>query len=343
MPVFPEIFGQNVVNRAETRLGFNGLMSPATRTDLLKITGLAKRFRGGGGVSDVSFSVPAGAVTGFIGVNGAGKSTTLRCVLGLLKPDAGEICLFGESFNSSARRRVGFLPEERGLFPHERARDAIAFHGRLKGMERRAAFAAADRLLERVGLGARKHERIAALSKGNAQRVQVLAALVHDPELLLLDEPLSGLDLIAQSELLSLLAEYRGRGGAILFSTHSMAAAETICDRVVMLSQGRTIFEGAVPDASALAPHGAIIVTADAEGLAAAARKLGGDILPVAATMGETGRWRVVLPRHITHPALVRALAEYGVPILTFEPIKPGLEGAFWHLAQRPPEQSRAA
>jgi ABC-2 type transport system ATP-binding protein len=292
--------------------------------DLLKITGLAKRFRGGGGVSDVSFSVPAGAVTGFIGVNGAGKSTTLRCALGLLKPDTGQISLFGASFNLTARRRVGFLPEERGLFAHERARDAIAFHGRLKGMARKAALASADRLLERVGLGARKNDRIASLSKGNAQR------------------PLSGLDLIAQSELLSLLAAFRARGGGILFSTHSLAAAESICDRVVMLSAGRTIFEGAVIDASALAPHGAIVVTADAEGLGAAAAMLGGHIVPMAGAMGGAARWRVVLPRYITHPALIRALSERRVPIFAFEPIKPGLEGAFWHLAQRQPE-SRAA
>jgi len=187
---------------------------PAASTDLLRITGLAKRFRGGGGLDNVSLCVPAGTVTGFIGVNGAGKSTTLRCALGLLAPDAGDIRLFGAPFSPAARRRIGFLPEERGLFPHERVRDAIAFHGRLKGMTRPAAFVAADRLLERVGLGARKHDHIAALSKGNAQRVQVLAAMVHDPELLLLDEPLSGLDLIAQSELLSLLAEFRSRGGS---------------------------------------------------------------------------------------------------------------------------------
>ena len=311
--------------------------------DLLRITGLAKRFRSGGGLSNVSLSVSAGAVTGFIGVNGAGKSTTLRCALGLLKSDSGEIQLFGESLNPTVRRRIGFLPEERGLFPHERARDAIAFSGRLKGMARREALTAADRLLERVGLGARKYDRIAALSKGNAQRVQVLAAMVHNPDLLLLDEPLSGLDLIAQSELLSLLAEFRGRGGGILFSTHSMAAAETICDRVVMLSAGRTIFEGSVPDASALAPHGAIVVTTDANGLAAVARILGGSLVPITAALSDAARWRVILPREITHPVLIRALSEQRVPILAFEPIKLSLEGAFWHLAQHEVVESRAA
>ena len=110
-----------------------------------------------------------------------------------------------------------------------------------------------------------------------------------------------------------------------------------------MLSAGRTIFEGAVPDASALAPHGAIVVTADAAGLGAAAAMLGGHIVPVAGSMGEAARWRVVLPRHITHPALIRALSERSVPVFAFEPIKPGLEGAFWHLAQRRPPESRAA
>jgi len=267
----------------------------------------------------------------------------LRCVMGLLEPEAGEIHLFGTPANAAARRRIGFLPEERGLFPHERARDAIAFHGRLKGMGRRDAFAAADRLLERIGLDARKHDRLGTLSKGNAQRVQVLCALVHDPQLLLLDEPLSGLDPIAQVDMLSLLAEFRGRGGAVLFSTHSMAAAEKVCDRVVMLSAGRTVFEGAMPDAAALSPHGAEVVTAEVEGLIAAARSLGGHVMPLTAGMGEAGRWRVVLPREVTHPALIRALAEHGVPFFNFQPIEASLESAFWSIADAPMRESRVA
>lgn len=311
--------------------------------DLLRISGLARRFAGANGICDVSLTVPPGSVTGFIGVNGAGKSTTLRCVMGLLEPDAGEIQLFGAPANAAARRRIGFLPEERGLFPHERARDAIAFHGRLKGMRRRDALNAADRLLERIGLGARTCDRLETLSKGNAQRVQVLCALVHDPQLLLLDEPLSGLDPIGQTEMLSLLAEFRGRGGAVLLSTHSMAAAEKHCDRVVMLSAGRTVFEGALPDAAALSPHGAEVVTSEIEGLVAAARSLGGQVVPLPAGLGEAGRWRVVLPRNITHPALMRALAEHGVPFFDFRPIEASLESAFWNLAETRPRESRVA
>jgi len=249
--------------------------------------------------------------------------------------------MFGAAASRASRKRIGFLPEERGLFPHERAREAIAFHGRLKGMGRKQAFAAADRLLERIGLGTRRHDRLSSLSKGNAQRVQIVCALVHEPQLLLLDEPLSGLDPVAQSEILSLLAEYRGRGGAVLFSTHSMPAAERVCDRVVMLSGGRTVFEGAMPDVSALSPHGAEVITADAEGLAAAAKSVGGRAIPLANGMGEAARWRVVLPREVTHPALVRALAQHRVPILDFQPIQAGLESAFWQLAK--PSENRAA
>ena len=143
--------------------------------------------------------------------------------------------------------------------------------------------------------------------------------------------------------MLSLLAEFRGRGGSVLFSTHSMSAAETVCDRVVMLAGGRTVFEGAIPDAAALAPHGAVVVTADDAGLAAAARAVGGEIIPLASGMGEAGRWRVLLPPGVTHPALVRALAEHGVPIFSFHPIEASLESAFWQLARPSAVQSRAA
>src|SRR5258706_16415551 len=172
-PVFPD--RKNAL--AKRKPAFALLEPMSVVPDLLKVSALARRFTGGNGISDVSLSVPPGSVTGFIGVNGAGKSTTLRCVMGLLRPDAGEIRLFGAPASRASRTRIGFLPEERGLFPHERAREAIAFHGRLKGMRRRVALDAADRLLERIGLGARRNDKLASLSKGNAQRVQVLCAL----------------------------------------------------------------------------------------------------------------------------------------------------------------------
>jgi ABC-2 type transport system ATP-binding protein len=301
--------------------------------DHLRVTGLRKIHPGGAGVTDVSFSAPPGAITGFIGVNGAGKSTTFRCILGLTKADAGTVELFGAAATPSLRRRVGFLSEERGLFARESARSAIAFQARLKGMRKAEAFRRADMLLERIGLEARRGARIGELSKGNAQRVQILCALAHNPDLLILDEPLSGLDPVGQSEMLSLLAEFRSGGGAVLFSTHAMAAAQGVCDRIVMIAGGRTVFEGDTADAAEQAPHGAVVVTPDAEALSVAAAAVGGRVQPMPSRIGEAGRWRVILPAHVPHPALVRAMAEANVSVAAFEPIKADLEGAFWQLA----------
>jgi ABC-2 type transport system ATP-binding protein len=299
----------------------------------LRVDNLVKRYSSGAGVEGVSLTAPAGRITGFIGVNGAGKSTTLRCVLGLAAPDAGRIEIFGRPASFAARVGIGFLPEERGLSPRERARDLVAFYARLKGMTARDAFRRADTLLERVGLGGRRRARIGELSKGNAQRVQLLCAMVHDPALLILDEPFSGLDPVGQAEVQALFAEHRAKGGAILFSTHSLAAAETLCDRVVILSGGRTVFEGSVADATQMATHGALVTCPDPAGLLEAVAQVGGSASPLAGRVGEAVRWRVVLPRHVTHPVLLRALAEREVTIYGFEPMKTDLEGAFWRLA----------
>jgi ABC-2 type transport system ATP-binding protein len=302
-------------------------------SQLLTVRSLAKRYAGGRGVTDVSLTVRAGAITGFIGVNGAGKSTTLNCILGLVRADAGEIRLFGGPATFAARAQVGFLPEERGIAPRERARDAIAFQARLKGLKRREAFRRADELLERVGLGDRRRARIGELSKGNAQRVQLLSALAHRPRLLILDEPFTGLDPIAQAEVIALLAEHRATGGALLFSTHSMAVAERLCDDVAILAGGRSVFEGSLASATAHAANGAFVVAPHEAPIPAIAEALGGRAEPLGAQIGEAVRWRVTLPAGTSHVALMRAMAEREVAIFAFEPMKADLEGAFWSLA----------
>lgn len=320
----------------KAKIGMIRLMSDANSVSLpLRIDGLAKRYAGGQGVRGISFTVAQGSVTGFIGVNGAGKSTTLKCIVGLTEPDDGEIEIFGQPASFSARRQLGFLPEERGLAPRERARDAVAFQARLKGVERREAYRRADKLLERIGLEARRGARISELSKGNAQRVQILCAIAHSPKLLILDEPFSGLDPVAQAELQSLFDEYRAMGGAILFSTHAMSAAERLCDHLVVISEGRTVFEGAVAEATALAPHGVHVTCSDDAGLLEIASRLGGSAQPFSGKMGEAMRWRVLLPVDVTYPALMLAMAERHLSVQGFEPIQPDLEGAFWSLAAK--------
>lgn len=301
----------------------------------LVVSGLAKRHAGGRGVSDISFRVDRGSITGFIGVNGAGKSTTLNAIVGLLAPDAGSVELFGAPADFDARQRIGFLPEERGLAPRERITEVIAFYAQLKGLGRRQAKARAEQLLTRIGLAEHLRSRVGELSKGNAQRVQFLCAIAHEPELLILDEPFTGLDPLAQAEMQSLLLEYRAGGGAVLFSTHSMSVAERLCDRVVMLSQGRTVFEGAVEDAAAHAPHGAHVTLTDGGALQKVVAGLGGEAHAFPTKLGEAQRWRVLLPPNVPYVLLMRALAEHQLTVHGAEPIEPSLEGALWALSQQ--------
>jgi len=308
---------------------------PASALPVLAVRGLVKDHGGGRGVHDVSFTVARGSITGFIGVNGAGKSTTLNAIVGLLEPDAGRVDLFGAPADFQARRRIGFLPEERGLAPRERAAEVVAFYARLKGMERRAAVARAEELLMRIGLGEHLRARVGQLSKGNAQRVQFLCAIAHSPELLILDEPFSGLDPLGQAELQSLLLEHRAAGGAVLFSTHSLALAERLCDRVVVLSHGRTVFEGAVHDAAAHAPNGAYVTLEDDAALLEVVAAMGGEANPFPSKIGSALRWRVLLPAHVPYVSLMRALAERELEVHGFEPIEPGLEGALWAFSER--------
>jgi ABC-2 type transport system ATP-binding protein len=308
-------------------------MSAPDSQALLQLDGVTKRYGPQSVLAGVSFQVPAGSITGFIGVNGAGKSTTLKCIMGILEPDGGQVTLFGGAPDFKSRSRVGFLAEERGLALRERVREAIAFHAALKGLAWSEALRRADALLERIGLQHRGRSRIGDLSKGNAQRIQLLCALAHGPSLLVLDEPFSGLDPVGQSEIQTLFGEHRAGGGSILLSTHGMAAAEKLCDRVVILSEGRAVFEGEVEAATALAPHGAYVSVDDDQALLEIAASLGGVGAPIPGKLGSATRWQVQLPQSVPYVSLIRALALRQVGVHAFEPIEASLEGAFWFMA----------
>jgi ABC-2 type transport system ATP-binding protein len=304
---------------------------------LLQLDEVAKRFGSRDVLKGVSFQVPEGSITGFVGVNGAGKSTTLKCVMGILEPDGGKVTLFGGASDFRSRSRIGFLAEERGLSLRERVRDVIAFHAALKGTPYAQALRRADALLERIGLQHRGRSRIGDLSKGNAQRIQLLCALAHGPSLLVLDEPFSGLDPVGQSEIQTLFSEHRAAGGSILLSTHGMAMAEKLCDRVVILSGGRAVFEGGVEAATALAPHGAYVSVDDEPALLEIAASLGGKATPFPSKLGSVLRWQVELPQSVPYVSLVRALALRQIGVHAFEPIEASLEGAFWSMASEKP------
>ena len=187
---------------------------------------------------DVSFAVADGRMTGFVGSNGAGKTTTMRVILGVLTPDSGEVTSDGTPITAAQRARIGYMPEERGLYPKMKVREQIVYLGRLHGMSAKQADTSATDLLERLGLGERMDDTVESLSLGNQQRAQIAAALVHEPEVLVLDEPFSGLDPLAVETVLAVLKDHASGGAPVIFSSHQLDIIERLCDDLVVIADG---------------------------------------------------------------------------------------------------------
>ncbi len=199
-------------------------------------------------LDEVSFAVPPGIVTGLLGPNGAGKTTLMRVMLGVIDPDGGDTRWQGQRVTPVDRRRWGYMPQERGLYPAMRAGEQLVYLARLHGMTRDGATESARGLLEELGLGDRWDERPDKLSGGMAQRLQLAAALVHQPEVIVLDEPFAGLDPVAVDELSATLTQRVREGMTVLFSSHQLDLVQDLCEAIVMLSEGRTVLEGRVAD-----------------------------------------------------------------------------------------------
>lgn len=210
----------------------------------LVATELTKRFRDVTAVDDLSFSVEQGSLFGFLGPNGAGKTTTMRVILGILKPDAGHVTWQGRSLSRQGRNFFGYLPEERGLYPKMRVDEHLEFLGRINGLDRVKARQETARWIERFELGDLSRKRIEELSKGNQQKVQTIATMLHDPELLILDEPFGGLDPVNTGLLKEVLMEAHQRGTTIIFSSHRMEQVEEICEDIVLIDHGRLVLNG---------------------------------------------------------------------------------------------------
>ena len=213
---------------------------------MLAVTSLHKRYDDVVALDGTTFSVDAGRILGFLGPNGAGKTTTMRCVFGLVHPDAGTVTWNDTPVGDGQRMSFGYMPEERGLYPKMQARAQLVHFGRLSGMSPRDAEASSDRWLAELGLSARADAKVEDLSHGNQQRVQLAAALVHDPELLVLDEPFSGLDPIGVEALSTTLQGLADRGAAIVFSSHQLDLVEDVCQDVAIIDRGRIVLRGAL-------------------------------------------------------------------------------------------------
>lgn len=289
----------------------------------LKMTEVSKWFGSFQAVRNLDFDVPKGSIVGFLGPNGAGKSTSLRMALGVLSPDRGDVSLLGGPPNLESLKRVGFLPEERGLYKKMSPRQIITYFARLKGLSSRDAKARADELLDMMGLGEFGRSRVTKLSKGMAQKVQILSALAHRPDFLILDEPFSGLDPVNQQALEDLIIEEHKRGATIVFSTHVMEHAERLCEKIVMMARGRKVFDGTLDDAFAALGRAVHIGVADGFDLGAALGPSGFD-----ATQ-ESDHWRVTLKPAQTSQDALRATLDSGAPITSFTPQEARLRDVF--------------
>jgi ABC-2 type transport system ATP-binding protein len=215
---------------------------------MLELKGLTRRYGDVVALDDVSFSVGEGQMFGFVGPNGAGKTTAMRIVLGVLEPNAGEVLWRGRPMDNEARRQAGYMPEERGLYPKMRVRAQLEYLAELHGLGRSAAHRSAQHWIDRMGLSERAGDRVEALSLGNQQRVQLAAALVHDPAMLVLDEPFSGLDPVGVDVLAGVLQDKAAAGTPVIFSSHQLELVERLCEAVAIINKGRLVASGTVAE-----------------------------------------------------------------------------------------------
>jgi len=292
---------------------------------VVSLIGVTKRFGEFLAVDDLSFNLHAGEVFGFLGPNGAGKTTSVRMMLGILPPDSGKIEIFGQPATRAARERIGYLPEERGLYRRLRAIDAIVYIALLKGMSAGAARERGMQLLQEFGLGDFARVRIQGLSKGMSQKVQVIASIIHDPEFVILDEPFSGLDPVNQAELELVVKNLAAAGKTVLFSTHTMEHAERLCDELIIIARGRKLFDGTPDEARELMPRRALIEAAEDLSFLA---QVEGVLQAIPPPSGKT-LWEFVLAQGADGRSLLAACFARGVVPTRFEVSRPPLREVF--------------
>ena len=290
----------------------------------IEAKGLFKAFDGKPAVSGIDLQVPQGSIYGILGPNGAGKTTTLRMLLGIIEPDSGTRTLLGRDRPLEAAREVGYLPEERGLYPSMKCREAIAFMGALRGLPLEIGRRRAAILLTDNGLGDYVDKPIKTLSKGMAQTVQLFGTIVHQPKLIVLDEPFSGLDAINQGRLEQLIRDEAASGTTVIFSTHVIHHAERLCERIAIIAGGAVRFEGEVAAARDRLRPQVRLRTRQQQGewrsaLPASAREVG-------------GVWQFDLPRSGVEP-LLKGLLDGGAGIEELSIERPGLHDAFVAIA----------
>jgi len=294
----------------------------------LRIEGLRKAFGSIHAVRDMTLHIPRGKMVGFLGPNGAGKTTTMRSIVGMVRPDAGSITWRGRPLDLEATRRIGYMPQERGLYPRMKVSEQLIYMARLAGLERGDAIRRTTEWMERLGVADRANDPVSDLSGGNQQRVQLASALVHEPELLVLDEPFAGLDPVATMNLREVIDEQAAAGVAVLFSSHQLGLVADLCDDVIIVNDGQNLASGRIEDLRKDAPRRRLLLRWD-DGPRSWTPSIG------TVLRSKDDLWELSIERDADVAGLLAAALEHGpLSEIRFEP--PDLEEIFAGLVTSP-------
>ena len=277
-------------------------------------------------VNDLSFSVAQGEIFGLIGPNGAGKTTTIRMMMDIIKPDSGDVTILGEKLTEASKNKLGYLPEERGLYKKLRVIDSIVYLASLKGMNKHSAEEKANELLNQTGMLPHKEKKIEELSRGMGQIIQFIVTIIHDPELVILDEPFAGLDPVNTELLKEMFADLRNQGKAVILSTHQMNQVEELCDRILMINDGRSVLYGKLAEIKSRYRSNSVLL--ECEG------KLG-EVPGVTEKRTHKGYVELVLDENATPQQVLERLVSTGIIINRFEVATPPLNEIFLKVVGR--------
>ncbi|HET9317460.1 MAG TPA: ATP-binding cassette domain-containing protein [Vicinamibacteria bacterium] len=283
---------------------------------------MRKAFAGHVAVHGLSLDIPRGSVFGLLGPNGAGKTTTLRMVMDVLRPDEGHIEILGQPADRAGRDRIGYMPEERGLYPRMVLEEQLLFFAELKGVARRDAARRLDGWLERLSLREWRHRRLLELSKGMQQKAQFIATILHDPEVLILDEPLSGLDPVAADLMRDVLVDLRRQGKTLVLSSHQMETVERLCDAIALIHRGHKVLDGSVAEVKRRYGANALALSYEGDGAFLAA-------LPGVERVADFGRYVEVRIADGTDPQAILREAAARLRLSRFEVVEPSLHDIF--------------
>ncbi len=287
---------------------------------MIEVENLVKHYARVKAVDGVSFSVGRGEIFGLLGPNGAGKTTAIRTMMDIIKPDSGQIRLMGQPVTEASKSRIGYLPEERGLYTNYKLLECLTYLGALKGIPRAEARERAGDLLARADLEAYAGRKIKELSKGMTQKAQFLATIVHDPDLFIMDEPFQGLDPVNTELLKTILLEEQARGKTVILSTHNMNQVEELCDRILLINHGRAVLYGPLDEIKAQYAEHAVELESDA---------LPDDLPGVQRVEQRNHTYELVLEPEASPQAILQKLVEAGVTVKRFEVATPPLEDIF--------------